>query len=543
MESFDIWKYIHIALRRKWWIIIPFLIVLLGGLAHGLTAPQAYEAKTLILVQPQKVPTEFIRSIVSTNIDDRLKTIGQQVTSRTNLESIIKNFQLYSNSNMLLEEKVVLVREKIKIEVVIGGKDSGGNAFSISFRDKDPRKVMQVTNSLASNFISENLKIRESQALGTSTFLSDELESIRRRLAKKEKGVQAFRSKFMGALPDQLQTNLNILDRLQMQIEQLNNSLRDAENRKLIIQKQISDAETMRKQMAEGMGESAIVEFEESSPGEEGGYEESAKLKKQLALLKSRYKDSHPDIIRLKKLLQKMKKEEEAQETEAAEPGDETVGPESGSIGAESLIPSMDDFLKPQLEQVNIEINNIKSEINKAQSKMENYQQRVEETPAREQELLGLSRDYENLRDLYESMLNRKLEADIAVSMEKKQKGEQFRVIDPAKIPNRPAEPDLKAIFIITLVLGMGLGCGLAYLVEFLDTSLKTPEEAERELQLTVLVKMPIQYTAKERKRLRLKKFAEIASVAAGFVFAAIGIVLATKGVSSAINFIKGIIS
>jgi len=133
------------------------------------------------------------------------------------------------------------------------------------------------------------------------------------------------------------------------------------------------------------------------------------------------------------------------------------------------------------------------------------YQIRIEETPKREQELLSTRRDYENLQELYNSLLERKLEAEIAVSMEKKQKGEQFKVIDPAKIPSRPVEPDVMQIILLTLVLGLGLGGGLAYMMEAMDTSFKTTDEIEDELQLPVLVSMPIRYSEKEEKRIKWK--------------------------------------
>ena len=541
MESFDIMKYIEMALRRKYWIIIPFLLTVLGGLTYILIAPKIYEAQTLILVQPQKVPSEYIRSIVSTGIEERLKTISQQVTSRTNLESIIKEHRLYSDSKMIIESKVELCRKRININVAGGAarRGSGTNSFEIIFQGEDPEKVMKVTNTLASNFISENLKIRESQALGTSSFLADELEAISKRLGKKEELFKEYRQKFMGAMPEELQTNLRILERLQMQVEQLYSSLRDAENRKLIIQKQIADSEMMQKQIAEaGMG-SFLIEMESSPLSEEEG---SVSLRRQLALLKGRYTDNHPDVRRLNKMIARIEEEESKSEAEEFSSEPEAGESEVDLTEIEPVLPMMDDFLKPQLQQIDIEAKDIRVKIQKVQSKMKVHQKRVEETPKRELELITLKRDYENLKALYSSMLNRKLEAELAVSMEKKQKGEQFRVIDPAKVPVRPVEPDARKIIILTLILGLGLGGGLAYLMEFMDTSYMTPEEVEKELKLPVLINIPIRYTEKELKRQLRKKVLMAASVAVGFILSASGIVIAVKGVDATLLFIKNII-
>ncbi|MBW1802996.1 MAG: protein GumC, partial [Deltaproteobacteria bacterium] len=152
------------------------------------------------------------------------------------------------------------------------------------------------------------------------------------------------------------------------------------------------------------------------------------------------------------------------------------------------------------------------------------------------------TRDYENVKALYASMLSRKLEAEIAVSMEKKQKGEQFRVIDPAKIPSQPIEPDMKKILAMALVLGLALGGGLAYLIEFLDTTYKSPEEVEKELKVPVLVGLPMLYTARDLKIRRIKKVAAPVFLLLAFILSATGIILAVKGVEPALDYLKNML-
>jgi len=242
MDTHEITKYLDIAQRRKYWIIIPFLASILGGLSYTLIAPKVYEAQTLILVQSQSVPQDFVRSIVTEAIEDRLRTITQQVTSRTNLETIIRDYRLSEDMgySLSLDQTVEAVRRRVKIDVSKGGSGRGGtSAFTVSFRGQDPRKVMQVTNALASNFISQNLETRESQVLGTSAFLADELESVRNRLMTKEEELKGYRERYMGGLPDQLTANIAMLQRLQLQADQLSKNLGDAENRKILIQQTI----------------------------------------------------------------------------------------------------------------------------------------------------------------------------------------------------------------------------------------------------------------------------------------------------------------
>ncbi|MBW1716807.1 MAG: protein GumC [Deltaproteobacteria bacterium] len=517
-QTLNVTKYIDMALRRKWWIIIPFLLVLLGGMTYLLSASKVYQAETLIFIQPQKVPEEYVRAIVTTSVEDRLKTITQQVTSRTNLENIIKRFNLFSERKRLhLEDKVQLMRERIKVEVSQPSRRRGSevNSFTISFQYTDPRKAAEVTNALASNFISENLKMRETQAIGTSSFLANELASVKKRLAEKEEELKQYRVKYMGGLPEQLQTNLSILERLQAQLDQYNENLRDAENRKILLQQQIADAKASQSLEASRLATPSKTE-KNNLPA----------LKRQLAMLESRYTSNHPDVIRLRETIKKLEASQENAQTDEVQPS-----------RFSSTTPDITLTLRRQLDEVNLEIKRLKSEITDTRSQIALYQKRVEETPKREQELLALNRDYENLKELYNSLLSRKLEAEIAVSLEKKQKGEQFRVIDPAKVPNKPIKPDIKKIVLMTFVLAIGLGGGLAYFVEMMDTSFKDPEEVEKELGLPVLLSLPIRYTERELRRMKAKKVLAYASVSIGFLASVFGILVATKGLEKSIQF------
>lgn len=535
MEPVEITKYLDMAVRRKYWIIIPFLLTVLIGSGYGLMKPKIYEANTLILVQAQKVPQNFVQSIVTVNIEDRLRTISQQVTSRTNLESIIEKYGLYSDTEMIMEDKVSLFRKRIQINVASRG-GHGGNSFAIAFRDSMPRRTMEVANALASNFISENLKMREAQAIGTSDFLSDELQSVRRRLAEKEDQLKNYREKYTGGMPEHLDTNLRILDRLQKESEELNTALRDAENRKLIIQQQIAQTQAMAKQMTNMQGSGSLIEYDDTSESQVAGSAELEGLRRQLKMLETRYTENHPDVRRVREMISKL--EAEDAESEGAQPETESIQEEAiAGISPEG------NLFEPQLDQINSELAHLKGEIRKVQAKIEIHRVRVEQTPKREQELLGITRDYDNLRELYNSLLNRKLEAELALNMEKKQKGEQFRVIDPARIPEKPVEPDLRMILLVVLVLGLGLGGGLAYGVEFMDSSYRNPEELEKELQIPVLVSMPIRYTEGEIRSRKRRSLLVAFSVAAVFILSAVGIVIAVKGFEPTLQYVKNLIN
>jgi polysaccharide chain length determinant protein (PEP-CTERM system associated) len=516
MQQQDVQKYLDMAKRRKYWIIIPFLVTTLVGLVYVLRAPKVYQAQTLILVQSQSVPQDFVRSVVSEGIDERLRTISQQVTSRTNLEAIIREYRVADEfaPSMTLDTIVEAVRQKIKIDVSQGGSRRGPSAFTISYRGKDPKKVMQVTNALASNFISQNLEIRESQAQGTSSFLGEELESVRKHLAEKEKELAAYRERYMGGLPDQLNANLGMLQTLQQRADQLSKSLADAENRKILIQQTLEEAQKGRQALTASSAQGSEVK-------------DLASLRNDLTALEARYTSNHPDVVRLKKMIETL-------EASEAKSGD-------GAPEKATSLSKTEQALVRQLRDIDLDIATIKADIKKVEGAIGTYNKRVEDTPKREQELFSIQRDNANLKGIYDSLLKRKLEADIGVSMEKKQKGEQFRVIDPAKIPTRPVEPDMRKILLMVLAAGLGLGGGLAYFVEMMDSSFRNPDDLEKELKVPILVSIPFRYTKREISKRRRNEILKAASVAAGFAVCVFGILLTAKGLEKTLEYIKNL--
>ena len=522
MDNLDLSKYITILLKRKWWIIITFLVAVIGGLTYLLVTPKLYEAETLILIQGPRVPEEIVNPIVISTVDDKLNTIYQQVTSRTNSEKIINAYGLYSSKpDMLIDQKVMLFISRIKIDISKTGsrRNAVTSAFTISFQDEDRRKVMEVTNALADNYMDEHMQIRAEEAQGTSVFISDRLREIEDQLQEKEDDLKRYREKYMGGLPQQLETNWRILEGLRQQLDQYNSNLRDAENRKAAIIRDIALAK-----------ETGISIIDSSQRRRTGEMYDLASLKKELEILQSRYTPNHPDVIRLKETIATLEKEK----LEKKNKTDEAPNEESMGVGVADLT------LKRQLEEIKLNISNLNAEIKETLLQIDKYQKLIEDTPKREQELVELNRNYNILSEKYNSYSNKQLDVGIAVDLEKVQKGEQFRIIDRAKIPGRPVKPDVKKIILMTLALGLGLGCGAAYLLEMMDTSYKTPDEAGNDLNIPVLASIPLLVTEKELQNKKRREIFKGISVFLGFFIVVFGIFVTVKGFDTTMDYIKG---
>ena len=234
--------FVRIASRRKWAIVLPFVIIALTTVVVAHYLPNRYRSETVILVVPQQVPESYVRSTVTSRIEDRLQSISQQILSRTRLERIIQDFNLYERERQvgIMEDVIERMRTRdIRVETL------KGDAFRIAFIGDNPVTVMRVTDRLASHFIDENLRDREILAQGTSQFLTVQLDDARRRLIEQEQEAGSVPAASSGELPSQAAGNLQQVQNLQLQVQAVVESLNRDVDRKLIIERALADVKAM----------------------------------------------------------------------------------------------------------------------------------------------------------------------------------------------------------------------------------------------------------------------------------------------------------
>lgn len=519
---------LEIIIRRRWFILIPFCITMTLGLFHTLTAGKTYEASTLILVQPQRVPTNYIRSVVTSSINERISTISQQILSRSNLEKIIDQFGLFANAKgMYLEDQVASLRKRVQVKIERTRSDA--EAFSIVFQGDEPQTVMRIANTLASFFMDENLKVREAQAVGTSEFLDSELEKTRKTLEERERQLAEYRTQHMGGLPDELETNLRTLDRLQQQITIKNETVAQARNSLNLIQAQIAQSNEMASQTMMDP-----FSMNEDSFGSEDEQKLVAAQKEYEALL-LKYTDKHPDARKIKTIIDKLTNSIEENKAKAA------ANPETSETT--DIVTQTPNFAAmqqgAQVKQIRTEIQKIESDIEILEQRMREIQTRVEDTPKRELELQSLQRDYSNIQSVFNSLLDRKLEAELSVNMEKKQKGEQFRILDHARLPERPISPNVKLLFLLSIASGLGIGAGVIFLLEIFDSSIRREEQIEKDLGLKILAAIPPMKWPRDKAKRKIELVAFACLSAYAVIFLSFFAILNYKGLDRTINFIK----
>ena len=490
----SIHDYLEIGLKRKWYIIVPLVFSVLVSFGVYKYLPKVYNATTLILVQPQSVPESYVRTTITESAVNRLNTISQEILSRTQLEKVIQEFNLYRDlrNKVPMEEVVDTMRNAIEVKVQEEKRERTSNSFTVSFEGEEPRTVMMVTNKLTSMFIEENLKVRELKAGGTSEFIGKELLAMEDRLKHQEQDIRLFKERNMGQLPQQVDANLRILEQLQQQLRTTSEKIRAAEDRSIIFQGQIEQLRRVepRRDLPANPERVTI-----QRPPEDPLMAQWNVLKRELASGQSKYKDTHPDVIELKKKIATLEAQIEArpkthpegEETTVKETTVRDLPPPRPDPGAERLYTQLTEQYNTAL----LEAKRLKEEEKNLKDQSNLYQRRIEETPRREQELVLLTRDYELLKSNYQSLLDKRIQAQMAENLERKQKGEQFKILDPARLPEKPIKPNRNKILLIGALGGVVLGLGLTWFRESLDQSFRTVSELEDDLGISVLATIP----------------------------------------------------
>ena len=325
---------------------------------------------------------------------------------------------------------------------------------------------MNVTNKLASIFIEENLRIREQLVEGTADFLNVELQRLREKLEEQEQALSQYKQRYMGVLPSQLNANLRTLDRLQLQLQSLATSIRDTEDRKMLLNRLTAPGGTKLAPAVSGLmlRDPRIGQLQT--------------LERRLMELQAEYTESYPDILITKQKIAQLEADLRSDNTLSSASGVPVV---QGSAPISSQQPiSFEQEIARMKEQQQDILNQITL-----------YEKRVEDTPRRELELTKLTRDYGSTQQAYGALLSKAGNAKISENLEKRQKGERFRIIDPANLPETPFKPDLSKLLLFGLMLGAGVSGALIFMLEKLDTTIKKSGELEEQFGLPVLGVIP----------------------------------------------------
>lgn len=514
-KSQGIEEYWSIVRRHRWLILLSIFVCWATVWVIGWLLPATYQSEALILVEQQEVNSQLVPPNVSVSLQDQLQTMTQQILSRTQLQGIIDRYHLYSNHSGLLAifepaDPVDQMRKDIDITPIeVPGRNGDLTAFKIDYTGPTPALAQQVNSELTSAFLEQNLKSQQQLLQSTTSFFDNQLADARAKLEEQGAKVRAFKAQHVGELPDQLESNVQILSGVQSQLEGTQRALDRAQQQRLYLQSIIQQYESVQTDL--GNGDSA-----ETPPALD---KELKNLRMQLAAERAQYTDNYPDVVALKDQIAKTEKLKKQIEDEIAtnqKAGKASKDSATSMAGADfqNGAPTPMMQIESQLKANQLEIKGYEKQEKALEGRVAEYQARLNMMPATEQALADISRGYNESQKNYDSLLAKQSQSQLATNLANNEQGQQFRLLDPAQLPDKPASPNHILLSLGGLILGIAVGAGLTALLELTDARVRNEEDLEGLVAARVLVGIPRISTPKEdHDRIRMRWMGRAAAV------------------------------
>jgi len=470
----------YIAMLRRRWVLIAILTIIGPPLAYGAAKllPSKYESQTLVLVQPPTVSSKIVQPLDTIDASERLASMKQQILSRTRLEPIIRQFGLYSQdiNRVPMDTLVGRLQEAVEVTPVQPMAETQTNnlpGFYVNVTFNDPRLAQQICTAVTSMFIEESLQVSQTNSEITTNFLGQQLDDAKKNLDDQDAKLAAFKSRYLNSLPDEEQTNLNLLTGLTSQLDAATQALARAQQ---------------DKSFAESLLTQQIGAWQASQSGTGASpdtlEQQLASLETQLTSLQAKYTDDYPDVIKAKAdiaLLQRKIADNESPKV-AADPN---------KVRADLVEPAQITQLRAQIHSYEQVIAEKSKEQETIKEQIKVYEDRVQSSPVVEEQYKELTRGYQTALDSYNDLLKKQSDARMAQDLGRADAGEQFRVLDPANLPAKPSFPNPPLFALGGAGGGLGLGLGLAFILEMRDSSLRSERDVEFALRLPVLAVVP----------------------------------------------------
>ena len=468
-RSLHVLDYLSVVKRRRWWLIVPVILSLMGGATLAVILPREYDAYTTLAVTSPSMASELVKSSPADQAE-RVRAISQELLSREVLEQVARDEGLATDSTM--EGTIGAIRSRTEVtlpKTIASAGRTAPDTFLVKYTGNDPDLTQRITNRLATVFIDRHSKIRETRAEDTAAFLATQLNQSQERLRAVEEKLRRMKEAYMGRLPEQTQANLGMVGGLRTQQDSTAMQLRSEQDRLAMTERQI---EAMRR----GAAEAPVSK----GAGGQSTQERLVVLRRELDEASAMYTEKHPEIQRLKG---EIATAVEQAKTESSRPAADREPALNADPTFRQLLAER-DTAKLRIREHERAAANISSQIGM-------YQSRVEAAPMVEQQLATLNREYELEKTQHNQLAERHQAALVAEDLERRRAGEQFTVLYPARRPSAPVSPDVPRLMVIALLAGVVAGGMLAFGREYLDRAVYDARALQNEFDLPVLAEIP----------------------------------------------------
>jgi len=527
--------FLSLVIRRRWWIILPFVALscMVGVLAKSL--PKVYVSKTLILVKPREVPTSFVVDLIAGSVEERLKSIEQTVMSRTHLAEVIREFgdQLPELRGMRQDAKIEKLRKQITIAFTTGSAVNGVKPisyFTISYENQTPALAQKITSKITTLFIQKDGENRGTQVAGTMDFFARALSKVEADLRESDARLKGMKATRQFELPERLDTNLKTLERLALDARSVEESIGRNVTARLNTEDMLAGTSPTIAKPGPPLQPSQRVGTPAAPTAEDAKITDFRKQQVSYDQLTSVYGSNYPEVRSAKVILENMRAKLSPEELEKAENPPATPASSVDAIAA--TIPTVPgaapgtepnpryQSLSATLADLNTEYKILQNRKTEIARDIATYNRRVENTPQIEQELADVERENADLQKDYKDLKAKLSQAELSASLESEEKGGQFQIIDPANLPSSSAKPNKPMVALGGTIVSLLLSLAFAVGVDVARQRIWTQSEIEAFWGTRVLVSIPEILTDGDVAAAKRKKWIFVTSaVGAALVF------------------------
>lgn len=533
--------YLDIVWRRKYWIVIPAAILMIGATLFTYSLPATYRSEGLILIESQEIPPDLIRTTVTSYADQRIEVIKQRLLTTNRIMEYVNKHNLYADERSKTPATapiVALFRDNVAVEIVqanvtdptSGRATRASIAFRVAFMDKSPQTAQRVANDLVTEFLSENVRTRTDRAQDTAEFLRVEGDRLQREVQEIERNIAEFRDQYSDSLPDLLEYNLSMIKTIQDDIAAAENQIMTLNDQAATMSMQLSMMPAMPNA---GAGQGNNVNL----PPEVVRLET---LRSELRSMQSRYAESHPDLQRVKREIAALEADIGISETPrqalqsqfdetnsrlqslkqryAAEHPDlkateaelarieqrlaelPTESAEAASSATQTYNP-MTVNIQSRIDSAQREISRLRQRQVEQRERLQEFERRIVQTNQVQRAYRDLTRDHENRLTKYREIRAKQLEAELSQTLESENKGESFTLIEPPQVPNTSEKPNREKLLAMGFIASVGSGLGLAIMIEMIFGGVRGYNQVTHVVGKAPLVVIPKIVTASQSRR------------------------------------------
>jgi protein tyrosine kinase modulator len=476
-------RMLDILRRRRLLAFATFCAVLAAAVSFAIYLPDIYQGQALVLIE-RPVDENIIRAADSApgELESRLHIIKQEILSRDRALELINRFHLYPKLMRSggIDDALNQLRSDVEVNPS-GPEQVSGKVKTVSFTLKytgdTAKTAADVTNAIASFYVQQNDSMRSQSAIGTLQFMRQQLGEAKAQLDRQDTAIAQYTSRYTGQLPQQVGINLASLERMNTQLR-----LNGEQQLRLIEQ---------REKLMDGLqdpGTIARAENPDATPEMLDRLKQIDKMKADLAQLQTRFTSKHPDVVRLQEQIADLEQQQKQDETalERKRTALAAAAAAKGQLEADAQAPR-----RQTIDSLDAQLTKLRDEEQVLRSTIASFEQRLQGAPEREQEYALITRDRQVAKDLYDSMLKRFDEAQLAASLETDRQGEQFRVLEGALPPEGPTGPNRIRLILMGVLLAVAAGVAMVLAAEQFDPSFHGVDEVREFTSVPVLVSIP----------------------------------------------------